>query len=199
MKKTALVFFGYFFIASGIYANDSPTPEKATLCSACHGSNGISFQDEWPNLAGQHKTYLIKQLNDMKKGSTRKNGSMSPILATLSTKDIDDLAAYYAKMPRSQKTLSSTPPPRGEQLYRRGDLSNRIIACSTCHGPGGTGNEQAGFPIIAGQHAQYVSAQLSAFKKGQRKNDLNHVMHDLCQNLSQEDMDAVAQYIETLK
>ena len=72
--------------------------EKAALCSACHGPNGISANPLWPNLAGQHEAYLAKQIRDFRDG-VREDISMQPFVEQLSDQDIADLAAFYASLP----------------------------------------------------------------------------------------------------
>jgi cytochrome c553 len=190
MKKLAFIFI---LFASTLWAE-----HKTLICSACHGLQGISANPEWPNLAGQNSTYLIKQLNDMKAGTHRSASSMAGIVASLDQQDIDALAVYYAKMPAAQGSTPKQFIKRGEQLYRGGDLSKHITACIACHGPKGTGNAQAGFPLIAGQHAAYTIMQLNAFKKKSRTNDLNHIMHDISSRMNDDDIEAIAHYIEGL-
>lgn len=190
MKKLAFIFL---LCTTTVFAED-----KTLLCSACHGPNGVSSNPVWPNIAGQNSTYFVKQLNDMKAGIHRDPSAMAGILASLSQQDIDDLAVYYAKMPAAEGSTPQQFLKRGEQLYRGGDFSKHIAACIACHGPKGTGNAQAGFPYIAGQHAPYTMLQLNAFKKGTRTNDLNHIMQDISSKMSKEDIEAVAHYIEGL-
>lgn len=72
--------------------------EKAALCSACHGPDGISANPLWPNLAGQHEAYLAKQIRDFRDG-VREDISMQPFVEQLSEQDIADLAAFYASLP----------------------------------------------------------------------------------------------------
>ncbi|MXW69041.1 MAG: cytochrome c [Acidimicrobiia bacterium] len=72
--------------------------DKAALCAACHGPNGISSNPLWPNLAGQHEAYLAKQIRDFRDG-VREDISMQPFVAQLSEQDIADLAAFYASLP----------------------------------------------------------------------------------------------------
>lgn len=108
------------------------------------------------------------------------------------------MAVYYAKMSLAQGRTPEQFLKHGEQIYRGGDFAKGITACITCHGPKGTGNIQAGFPMLSGQHAAYTLQQLKAFKDGQRKNDLNHIMQDISARMSQDDMEAVAHYIEDL-
>jgi cytochrome c553 len=86
----------------------------------------------------------------------------------------------------------------GEQIYRGGVLDKNIPACSACHGPQGEGNPQAGFPRLGGQHADYIVAQLQAYKNNQRRNDINNIMRMIAEKLSPQDMQSVASYIQGL-
>ena len=70
---------------------------KSRICAACHGMKGISSNDLWPNLAGQKKGYLIKQIKEFRDGK-RVDPSMAPMVKPLSDQDIEDIAAYYAGM-----------------------------------------------------------------------------------------------------
>ena len=69
--------------------------QKAVVCSACHGIDGNSINPLWPNLAGQHAAYLVKQMKAFRSGE-RKDPVMAPMAMPLSDADIDDLAAFYA-------------------------------------------------------------------------------------------------------
>jgi cytochrome c553 len=183
-----------------IYAQEN-VPEvqnKAAVCTACHGQQGISTNPIWPNLAGQSEKYMVKQLLDIKQNTVRTVPTMTAIMANLNEQDMHDLAAYYAKMPLAEGSTPKKYMQRGEQLYRGGDFEKHITACIACHGPKGTGNAQAGFPVLSGQHAAYTVLQLQEFKDGKRKNDLNHIMQDISGRMSQDDMEAVAHYIEGL-
>lgn len=172
--------------------------EKSTLCAACHGPAGVSTMPEWPNLAGQHPPYTIKQLHDYQEGKHRQAGVMGPIVAQLTEQDISDLATYYAKQPIPQGITPQKYLKRGEQLYRGGDFDKHITACIACHGPTGQGNAQAGFPVVAGQQVGYTVAQLQAFKDKVRSNDLNAIMRDISARMDVDDMTAVAHYINGL-
>ncbi|WP_419419894.1 c-type cytochrome [Legionella sp. D16C41] len=178
--------------------NTLAVPAKAATCVACHGPEGNSTNPLWPNIAGQHALYLEKQLYDFKKVTTRNVPVMTTIAATLTDADIKELSAYYAKLPLAQNTTPQKFVKRGEAIYRGGDLSKHITACIACHGPRGTGNNQAGFPVLSGQHAQYTISQLQAFQQKKRSNDLNEIMRDISHRMSPEDMEAVAYYIQGL-
>ncbi len=176
----------------------APSPvaqEKAAMCAGCHGAQGISSNPDWPNLAGQHAPYLEKQMHDYKDATLRHAAIMTPLVSALTDEDIHDLADYYAHLPAPEGTHLTTKPTRGETLYRRGDFSQHITACIACHGPEGTGNAQAGFPLLSGQQPGYTIQQLQAFKDKARQNDLNRIMRDISAHMTPEDMEAVAHYL----
>jgi YVTN family beta-propeller protein len=80
---------------------------KSTTCAGCHGANGIGLSDEFPNLAAQKKAYLLKQLKAFKSG-TRKDPTMTAMVATLSDQDMEDLAAYFSSLGQSPTNASVT-------------------------------------------------------------------------------------------
>lgn len=171
---------------------------KAQTCAACHGEKGISQNPSWPSLAGQHAGYLLKQLNDYKEGGARPNAAMGAIVASLSQKDMQDLAAFYASLTVAQGSTPKSYLTRGERLYRGGDFKKGIAACIACHGPQGKGNAEANFPLLSAQHAPYSIEQLVNFKKDKRRNDINAIMRDISKRMSKEDMTAVSYYIQGL-
>lgn len=175
--------------------NPQSGQSKAVVCSACHGENGQSINPLWPNLAGQHAAYLAQQLHHYQKGSDRSSPVMTPLVSQLSAEDIQDLAAFYAQKPLSPSIPNPTPVPRGEQLYREGDIKIHIPACITCHGPDGRGAAQAGFPMISHQQPDYLIQQLQAFKAGTRRTDPLEIMRTICAKLTEKDMQELAKYI----
>ncbi|CEK09396.1 c-type cytochrome [Legionella hackeliae] len=198
MKKIVFALIVFCTFTSNAAEQTTPAPAKATVCVACHGQQGVSLNPEWPNIAGQHASYILKQLQDYKKGTTRNAPAMVGIVATLSEADMAELAAFYAKQPLPEGVTPQKYLKRGEQLYRGGDFEKHITACIACHGPRGTGNGQAGFPVLSGQHAPYTIQQLQAFKDKKRSNDLNSIMRDISARMSHEDMEAVAFYMQGL-
>ena len=87
-----------FTVPTAIAAGDAAAGKvKAATCGACHGANGISNNDMWPNLAGQKQGYLVSQMVAFRDGA-RKNPMMAPMAANLSDADIADLAAYYSSL-----------------------------------------------------------------------------------------------------
>lgn len=180
-----------------LHANGDPKAgnAKALICSACHGSQGVSPNSLWPNLAGQHEDYIRKQLHYFKVGTQRSAPTMSPMVATLDAQDIEDLAAYYAHLSPPKAPPTTERSSRGQQLYRQGDSTQHIPACITCHGPDGRGNASAGFPVIAHQQIDYTIQQLQAFKSGTRSTDPMAIMRTMSAKLSTEDMRAIAEYL----
>ena len=85
-------------LSQTVYAGDPAAGKaKASTCIACHGAQGISANDLWPNLAGQKKGYLIKQMKAFRDG-TRQEPMMAPMVANLSDEDIENIAAYYSSL-----------------------------------------------------------------------------------------------------
>jgi len=175
---------------------------KSATCMACHGLDGNSPSPEWPSLAGQHPSYIERQLQAFKSGD-RKNDLMSPMAMILSDEDVADLAAYFS----SQKIRGGEAEPSkftlGQHVYRAGKVDAGVMACAGCHGPTGRGNPLAAYPSIQGQHAAYVVAQLKAYKAGTRYGDPTPVhyqmMRGVAAGLSDEEIDAVASYVQGLR
>jgi cytochrome c553 len=173
--------------------------EKATaVCAACHQSDGNSLNGMWPKLAGQHKDYLVTQMKAFKKGVERSDPSMTAMMAPLTTDDIENLATYFNAQKPNVGFAKKANLQQGERLYRGGDEKKQISACIACHGPKGTGNAQAGFPSLSGQHPHYVIEQLKKYKSGKRTTDLNSIMRNIALRMSEGDMKAVANYISGL-
>lgn len=186
-------------VSSSVMAVGNPQAgqAKAESCAACHGPNGNSPMEAFPNLAGQAASYIVKQLQDYKSGA-RENALMSPMAAGLSVEDMADIAAYYA---RQQPTLGAVPEELvelGEQIYRGGNPNTGVPACIACHGPSGRGMPAAAWPALSGQHSAYVEEQLHAFANGTRHNDPNEMMRDIAKKMSAEEIRAVSAYVRGL-
>jgi cytochrome c553 len=171
---------------------------KAGVCAGCHGLNGQSPQPIWPSIAGQGAPYIAKQLRAFKSGE-RVGAMMAPIVATLSETDMDNLAAWFSSLPAAQGTADASVAEAGKDLYRGGDAEKAIPACMSCHGPGGRGMSAAGFPAVAGQHAQYTITQLQAFASGARSNDPAQMMRQIAARMDAKSMRAVAEYMAGLR
>ena len=173
---------------------------KALTCTACHGPEGNSISPLWPNIAGQHANYLVAQLKAFKGGS-RSDPLMTSQAMLLSDQDMTNLAVYFESLPgAAQAVANPSLVSRAEALYRGGNADNGIAACIACHGPNGRGNPAAAYPAIKGQHAAYTAKQLQDYAAGTRTSDgPTHVMRDIAERLSKEDIEALASYVQGLK
>lgn len=173
---------------------------KAITCTACHGAEGNSISPLWPNIAGQNARYLADQMFAFK-NDDRRDPLMSTQVMMLSDEDIYDLAVYFEGLPGAAQAVADPRLiDRAEALYRGGNADNGVAACIACHGPTGRGNPAAGYPALNGQHAAYTAKQLNDYASGSRTSDgVTHVMRDTAERLSQEDIQALASYVQGLK
>jgi cytochrome c553 len=212
MNKLALIFMvALAFISTHASAAGDAAKGKAksTTCTACHGVNGNSMVPNFPKLAGQGESYLLKQLQDFK-ANERQDGLMAGIVATLTLDDMADLSAYFSKQSIARGAASKTADiDLGERLYRGGDRDRSITACIACHGPEGAGIPSAGFPALASQHAAYTVKQLKGFrqvsiniktgsKDPARNNDNRKMMISFAKSLNNAEIEALSQYIAGL-
>ena len=211
MKSFALL-TGLLFaagVATSALANPAPAaaskgdPAKAQklvndVCGACHGADGNSTSPAYPNLAGQHPEYIAKQLSEFKSGA-RKNAIMAPNAAKLTDEDMRNLAAYYsAQQPKPKQAKDAALVAEGLKLYKGGNAGSGVPACASCHGPAGSGIPVQ-FPRLAGQHSKYVLSQLKNFRSGDRANDGGKMMQVIARKMTDQEMKAVAEYINGLR
>ncbi|NJM32701.1 MAG: cytochrome c4 [Limnobacter sp.] len=170
-------------------------------CAACHGAEGNSAAPTYPKLAGQHADYLYKQLKNFKIAegadkALRENAIMAGFAAGLSEQDMRNVAAYFA----AQKTEpgfagNKATLAQGQAIYQGGIAEKGVPACAACHSPNGAGIP-AQYPRLGGQHAEYTSAQLTAFREGLRTN--SEPMITITSRLSDAEIKALADYIAGL-
>jgi cytochrome c553 len=165
-------------------------------CFICHGAEGESSSPVFPRLAGQHASYVARQLADYQSGK-RKNDTMQAMVADLSADDMRLLGMYFESKPtRAHPVADPELAQVGRFVYHRGNPFSGVAACADCHGAAGHGTDK--LPRLGGQHAQYVENQLKAFSKRERTND-NAVMHTIASKLSELELKAVASYISGLQ
>lgn len=229
MKKGIVIFLA---LACNVYAQ-SPSTEPTLdarieagknkaeqMCFACHGKGGVSAIPMYPSLAGQGAKYLEKQLRDFK-SDARPNIVMKGQAGLLTDEEMVNISLYYASLPLPQQETAGVGenPDEilkiGEALFRGGDMTNGIPACSACHLPNGIGIAPSAFPALAGQHATYTRSQLEAFKASanmddlasdakketivQRPNDPNGMMRDIAKKMTPKQIEAVSLYIQGLR
>lgn len=189
----------------------------AMPCMSCHGADGKGMAaGGFPRLAGLPETYLAKQLADFRAGR-RENPLMQPIAQALDDAEVAAVARAYAALPKVQIKAGPVERPKegsGAWLALRGAWERNIPECTLCHGPAGVGVGDA-FPPLAGQSAEYIEAQLRAWRgtparlaarKGKavaavpptRRNDPNGLMQHVAADLSEAEIKAVAAYFAGL-
>jgi cytochrome c553 len=98
MKRLLLLIVGSVLCANLATAGGDPEAgkTKVQVCAGCHGPEGVSPTPNFPILAGQYESYLLRALQEYKSG-VRKNPIMGGQVAALSEDDMADLAAYFAR------------------------------------------------------------------------------------------------------
>ena len=184
-------------------ASDPPgdvTKGKAVaerVCYFCHGMDGRGLLPRYPVLAGQHSDYLIKQLTRFTSGA-REHFIMNDITSRLTPQDVRDVAAYmHAQVPQKETTHQPASPV-AMAIFQNGKPAEGVPACQTCHGPRGEGQAALLYPRLAGQHPEYVVTQLNAFKTGDRNVEPGNLMHDITLKLSDQEIEALANYVAGL-
>ncbi len=174
-----LLLFGNHVNAADIKAGK----DKAAMCTGCHGPEGVSSNPMFPMLAGQNSTYIENQLKAFQSGA-RNGPVMKNMASSLSKEDIANVAAYFASLPTKSAGGNAELAEQGK---------NKTAMCMGCHGNNAQGRGQ--FPRLAGQHPQYLSKQLTAFKTGERKGG---PMGAIAKNLSEQDIKAISAYLGSL-
>ena len=170
--------------------------EKSAMCQGCHGEDGMSAATSFPRLAGQYAGYIKKQIVDYQK-ELRKDDTMSGMAATVTEKqDLEDIAAYFAsqKVMQGEKTGEAN---LGKNIYLNGNSVTGLYGCVHCHGEDGKGKSpnNSVFPVVGGQHKDYLVKQLNDFRSGTRSNDPAGMMGDIAKIMTNEEIDAVAEYL----
>jgi cytochrome c553 len=166
------------------------------VCGACHSFDGSRGSPANPILAGQHPEYLVKQLQEYKAGK-RNNAIMKGFASTLSDDDMRNVAAFYgSKVAKPGFAKDKELVQLGERIWRGGIAEKGVPACAACHGPSGAGLPVQ-YPRMAGQHADYTEAQMTAFRSGARGN--NAQMMAIAAKLSDREIKAVSDYAAGLR
>jgi cytochrome c553 len=216
-NKNLVAFFAVALLAATpAYAGDSPNEinqrigigdpiagkYKSALCQGCHGEDGNSVAATFPKLAGQWSDYIQKQVREFQNGA-RFNETMTDMAASVDNfKDLFDIAAYFA----SQKQMAGIPIEdpeeqklylEGQKLFTRGNARTGAFRCIKCHGQYGKGQPLNNnlFPVIGGQHKDYLIKQLTDFKAEERENDRSGMMLRITTRLTNHDIEALATYL----
>lgn len=209
VSSNTLTAWGLAFVLALGYSAVQAAENKAALpdaaagekiftasCASCHGADGNSSIAENPKLAGQHPSYLEKQLREFK-NKARASAVMGGMVAALSDADMANIAAWLGKQtPKTGFAKDAANVQFGERIYRGGIADRKIAACAGCHSPNGAGIP-AQYPRLSGQQSVYTENQLKAFRDKLRGN--NQVMTDVAAKMNDREIKAVADYIAGLR
>jgi len=172
-------------LLTGVAAADD-IAEKAAVCTACHGENGVPADKAIPVIWGQNEGYIYIELRDMKKGA-RKNDQMQAVVENLSRDDLLALAAYFAAKP--WPNLQQPRAPKVDQDHF--DSMATSAGCVGCHQAGykGAGTQ----PRLADQSEAYLEKTMLDFRSGARAN--NSWMTDLLKTYSPGDVAQMARVL----
>jgi cytochrome c553 len=165
----------------------------ANICASCHGADGVSPDPQFPHMAGQSAYAIYKQLHDFKNGA-RGNDIMASVVDMLDDEQMADIAAHFSYFTKGalDPTTPATDDPAIVRLVERGITARGLPACASCHGAHAGGPVET--PTLAGQRHEYLAAQLRAFAKGERRNDIYHRMRDIAKKLTDTEIDELAAY-----
>jgi cytochrome c553 len=185
--------------------NNASIPISTTalqVCSNCHGVQGVSTSPNFPNLAAQSQSYLVKQLTGFKNhGRSDPEGFeyMWGLSSHLTDEQITGLATYFSTLPAPKGNVdnagTATQLTEGKQIVEQGIPTEGIPACIACHGDHAQGNDI--FPRLAGQHADYLFKQLTVFRETDQRPDAA-AMKAVAHNLTTDNIKSVAAYLETM-
>jgi len=203
-KKTVIVTDSVKIVTTGDAAAGQA---KAAACIACHGPDGNAIAPNFPNLAGQSESFLLKQLKDFKAGK-RKDATMDAMIMPLDDQAMQDIAAFFATQKLKAGQADPALAEAGQAIYKGGIAEIGVPACMACHGPKGNGNPGSGFPQLASQKSIYTEKQLKDFRTAAqntgdvamgRTNDSSKMMRNAVKRMSDPEIKAVAQYIQGLQ
>ncbi len=170
-------------------------------CSKCHGAsgNGISISPIFPILAGQQSIYLEEQLKLLRqryRSDPHARAFMWGISRALTDEQIESVATYFSSLPPVTGRPSNNPAlvAKGKEIYENGvPAPRKVIKCIECHGETSEGTNTV--PRLAGQHPGYVALQLHYYRSKLR---VNKLMNRNVQNITDDEIAAVTEYISTL-
>jgi cytochrome c553 len=166
--------------------------EKAKVCAACHGENGVSAMPGIPSLAGQQDQFIQWQLVFFRSGR-RPNPAMAPLVAELSDEDVRNLGAYFHSLPYNTKVADS---PENADLTAKGRTVAAQHRCASCHKDDYRGERAAA--AIADQREDYLVKALTDYRSASRPSVGVAAMTEAAAGLNDDEIAAVSHYLATL-
>ena len=184
--------------------------DKSALCQGCHGEVGMSDSGMFPRLAGQYAGYIRKQFSEFQKTVRANNETMAEMSQTVTDKqDLYDIAAYFASQKSMFGEKTGIDTSKGREIFLKGNSKTGLYGCVNCHGVDGKGKSPGNevFPVIGGQHKEYLVKQLTELRNASlppspdlviRANDPAGMMRNIASKLSDEEIEAVTDYLSEL-
>ena len=165
--------------------------EKAQICAACHGENGVPTQQSFPVpvIWGQNLGYLFFELRDFRSGA-RKNDQMSPVADALEPADLMALAGYFSKKPWP----NLQQPQAAANVAADAQRVNASVVCTSCHQENFKGDGTQ--PRLAGQERAYLQKTMTDFASGARAN--NPGMTGFMKGITAQDIGALAAWLAAM-
>jgi cytochrome c553 len=186
-----------FGFSAPVQAQEEAARVAAQVCASCHGQRGDSISPGFPKIGGQRAEYLeaqLKAFRDRTRADPMAQAYMWGMTSQLGDDMIQKLAAFYSSQkPPQGRAGDPKLVQAGKAIYEGGIPQAKVPACATCHGKNAEGN--AGFPRLAGQHAEYLVKQLVLFKSAGRAGGNAVVMHNITTEISFDQMQAVAAFL----
>ena len=208
MNKTMMsifalaVAFGTVSVQAQQIKGDAKAGEgKIPMCVGCHGIVGYqsSFPEVYkvPKIAGQGEAYIASALHGYAKGD-RSFPTMHAVAQSLSDQDIADISAYYAQLGQGGTAATPAKPSREPSTEVASLLQKG--ACVSCHGENFAKPIDPSYPLLAGQHPDYLFVALKAYKtdKGRYVGRSNAIMGGVAKQFTHVELKALASYIGSL-
>jgi cytochrome c553 len=190
-------------VPAQMHAQGSPPrdtlEQRLMACTACHGKHGegLNAKEYYPRIAGKPAGYLHNQLLNFRE-RRRESPVMNYMVGFLSEDYLREIAQYFSKLapayPPPAPPASPEALARGETLMTRGDPARKIPACAACHGQTLTGMEPF-IPGLLGLDAQYIGAQMGAWRNKTRRAQEPDCMASIASLLQPGDIPAIAAWL----
>jgi len=196
-KKYWIAIITSLLLSNYVSAAGDPIAGKtfSANCVSCHGNAGISPSPEVPNLAGQLPSYIQMRV-DYFREDHQGDSLMHGVAKLLNNpKDIADVAAYYASLPRaSYRSNDKKLAAKGREVYFG------THKCYMCHGDDGRGllgSDGVPSPMLVGLSKTYIVKAMKDFQSQKRISEKGYMMNLIPRIMTDRDIDAVAAYLST--